>query len=1682
MQDDLRFPISHMGLPNGAEQIRIPVHSVLPANDSLDTRRDGGAGLKRLAPHDLVQRYLNLCHEALWGFVTDGLRLRLMRDYHHTYTRGYVEFDLQGIFAGRDFAAFRALYRLCHASRFLPMPAAQPSTPARTKKRIQPDVEDEEAEEVVEVEERPTQLTPLESFYQHALSTGVKVGDDLRDNVRTAIETLANGFLHATPGLLPRLQAGEIPVFSLYEDILKIIYRVLFLLFAEQRGMFPGRGKLYMEEYSLTALRSLAELPGGEDTHVDLWERLKATFSMVEHGVPELDIFGYDGALFSTAKTPILTPATSRDSRSNGEGDEPCLRNDALLIAIRALTTVERDHVLQRISYADLSVEEMGSVYESLLDYTPRIASLPETVEGREIAAGMFFLDPRGKERKTTGSYYTHPSLVNELIKSALIPVLEERLHAAIPDYDADHPELLTPVMRHAAEQALLKIKVIDPAAGSGAFLIAVDNTLGLRLGQVRSGDLYPPERDIRLARRDVLAHCLFAVDLNPLAVELCKLSLWINAVVEDQKLNFLDHHIRCGNSLVGAWQHLVAKGIPSEAYGGATGDDKDLARAMKRQNDAELAGQLNVLRVIEIDDSDDFRLWIELEQLAQDDPAQAEQRYQALQAKSGDSAKRLAFDLWTAAFFWPLPAEEQVRDARAGIQSRRGERKMPLPPTTQDVYQTLAAPRLVNEKKKSLARSLRDEHRFLHWELEFPELFDNEGSGGFDVVLGNPPWEKYSILEIEYFSGKDELIANNKKKFTRDNEIQKLKTRNPSLYNQWLHDYTQAEFLTKFVKNSARFVHSSDGEINTYLPFTELASQLINFQGRAGIVVKSSFFSADNALCLFNYLFDNTQITSLYDFKNWKGLFPSVGYHERYSLLTIASRTIDTTKTQQFAFYCATVDDLSDSDRIFNFEKSDIQILSPNSGKVPLISSKTDYHILKKTYSLLKVLVDETRGSNPWSISYSTLFHASGDSGIFKSKEELEALGFVADDDNKYKSGDLEYVPFYEGKYIQIYDHRFSSFEGINIAIRFGKKPETHHPDLEQKIDPNYIIEPRYWIPSSLAKERFAYLGLPKIYIAFRRITNVISNARTVIAAFVPGYPANDALVALRVDPLKFPRKQQATFLSVLNSIPFDFLARLRTPGMLLKGVLYELVAPNPDLLSCPELEQFIIPRVLELSCCSWDMIGLADDIWLESNDTLRMKIIEQWKKNQTDQSMTTEIRPNWVATRRADGFSYSPFRWDEDRRANIRAELDGLYANLFGLSRLEFEYILGTFPIVCRKDEAKFGEYRTKRLSLEAYDRLAGSDLIPPEVRAVQQESVIGERTFVPVANPSLVLAPKRTEPPLPLAAKTPVTELRQPVPAIHWIPSIPDPVKNINKQGSPNFRQTITVAWLLENFGNNFSIPLFEIQKYSYFLQRSNLVDLDISYREFAAGPYSPGLTYKAGGLAKKRNYWAVKGKTNVVRGRNINKALDATDIVITDTNRASQIIKRLSELTKDDLGGIATVDFAGREIFANDRVITPENIRAYFQSDWPEKIDNSWFTDENIYRAIGILGELGLFIKSVQVSSQISNAQKSEINQPSRPPSTPTPESPLAPDPGKFPPGIATNRVITSRPAAKVEPPPLPEPREVSPAQLALMDFSLSKCQACGKMIVGMDQERHTRLVHGGKDPGYKKFGK
>ncbi len=573
--------------------------------------------------------------------------------------------------------------------------------------------------------------------------------DHLREGVEKAITRLGTGFLRhpANSSLRERLAAGRLAATDYHRQLLRLIYRLLFLMVAEERGLIASTGQdaarrqtIYRDHYSVTRLRERAEQVVEASTFSDLWLGLQRSFALFSYGPDDnqLGIPPLNGDLFSRHATADL--------------DGTHLYNHDLLVAIRHISMFRADSVQQRVNYSALDVEELGSVYESLLDFHPTIAE------------GPAFELQAGSERKTTGSYYTRPELVHELIESALAPVMEDRLAAAVASGSGPATAGLKAGVTEAKEKAILSMTVCDPACGSGHFLLAAGRRLGRELAKIRTGEDEPTPEAFHLAVRDVIAHSIYGVDVNPLAVDLCKLALWLEGHWTGKPLSFLNHHIKCGNSLIGVLDPAVIKqGIPDDAFTPVTGDDKKAAQAIKKRNRKEREDRQRGQRGLPfgqtvLDKLEGYASQLhELGEIAENSPAdvrrKAELYRKVYESPESERAHR-ASDLWTAAFFVPL------KDASD-----------PAIPTHEFLMEFLerpigARPALVKADELKLKR------RFFHWHLDFPEVF---ARGGFDVVLGNPPWERIKLQEEEFFATRDEAIAKAPNKAARQKLIDEL-------------------------------------------------------------------------------------------------------------------------------------------------------------------------------------------------------------------------------------------------------------------------------------------------------------------------------------------------------------------------------------------------------------------------------------------------------------------------------------------------------------------------------------------------------------------------------------------------------------------------------------------------------------------------------------------------------------------------------------------------------------------------------------------------------------------------------------------------------------------------------------------------------------------------------------------
>lgn len=657
------YPISHRVTNRGNAAIHI-LGSREPAG--LDRKPEKAA--LRMSAHAMMQEYLNL-NEQLYGIVTNGRLLRLLRDSSRLVKLTYLEFDLDRIFTDGLFADFAVLYRLLHVSRL-------------------PATNEESAESLIE------------RYHQDSVDSGARIRDGLSKAVETAIRSFANGFLRQIDNreLLDSINSGKLSAADYYQHLLRLIYRLLFLMVIEERNLIYPLGEsadkrsIYENFYSVQRLRRLSERRFLADRrHSDHWLSLLVTFRLFEDGGPgnKLGIAPLAGDLFSARAIGLLQQCT--------------LDNECLLGCLRALSLYENGSgQLVRVNYAALNVEEFGSVYEGLLEYEPVFM----------IADGKVEFDfAQGDERAATGSHYTPDDLVQPLIKHSLDYLIADKLKETDP------------------EKALLSLRVADISCGSGHILLAAARRIATELAIVRTGEEQPSPSAFRAAVRDVIRHCIFGVDLNPLAVELCKVALWLEAHIPGQPLNFLDHHIKCGNAIVGfARREELETGVPDEAFATMPGDDKETVAFYRKRNKGERkqheVGQLPLSPQLQKRLDEILQRWGEISRLPERNPAEIEtkkSRYQEFAGGPGALLMSQIAAIPIAQFYIGKTLENRGRLI-----------------TDEEYRRYLTGQRTLQGQATAAAWDVGLCKRFFHWFLEFPEVIEQ---GGFDCILGNPPY-----------------------------------------------------------------------------------------------------------------------------------------------------------------------------------------------------------------------------------------------------------------------------------------------------------------------------------------------------------------------------------------------------------------------------------------------------------------------------------------------------------------------------------------------------------------------------------------------------------------------------------------------------------------------------------------------------------------------------------------------------------------------------------------------------------------------------------------------------------------------------------------------------------------------------------------------------------------------------
>ena len=1189
------FPISHA-------QHHIPIVIAAP-NEGLDDghARFGEAGRRR-SPFGLMQEYLNAADAALWGLVSNGRTLRLVRDNASLTRPAWLETDLERLFTEERFADFSALWLTLHASRF----GSADGNPADCA---------------------------LEAWRKEGQQTGTRARDELRRGVERALAELGQGFLAepANDALRAALTAGTLTPASYFQQLLRLVYRLIFLLTVEERGLLHPPGSdaaaqaLFERGYGLRRLRERAVRHSAHDAHTDLYATLKVSFRGLATGEPRLALPAL-GGLFSAEQTPLL--------------DAAALQNRHLLGALWALAWIARDGATERVNWRDMGPEELGSVYESLLELVPVIG------EGAATFAFAGGDETRGNARKLSGSYYTPDSLVQALLDSALEPVIAQK-KAERPDDEAG---------------AILSITVIDPAVGSGHFLLAAARRLAAHLARARA-EGQPGAAEHRRALREVVSHCLFGVDRNPMALELARIALWLEAMTPEAPLSFLDTHLVLGDALLGVLDPAcLADGIPDDAYKPLTGDDKATCERLKKRNrDARKA----LLRLTEqgpqplLDFARDTvaAALTALDALPDDTLAHIAAKraaYESVRARQEQAG--LAEDLLLAAYLCPKRPEEEARIA-----------------TSEHLLRALTG-QPVDEGVITAARQTARAHHALHWREAFAQVF---ARGGFDCVLGNPPWEMMQLVPSEFFASSAPSIANAQNHAVAQKLIASLADSNPHLLKAYEDALRETHAKQAFVHSSGRFPLTSVGRINLAPLFAETSLCLLKPGARAGLVLPSGIATDSFTQQFFRHLADG-RLVSLVDFENRAGLFPAVDSRMKFSLLTLGPAA-----RAELAFFLTAPEQLRDARRRFALTPQEFALLNPNTRTCPVFRSQADAELTKKIYRRVPVLWEETRpDGNPWGLSFMLMFMMNTSSHLFRTAARR---GELADP-----------VPLYEAKMIHQFDHRWASYAGGEVtlaeddgidAAADGARDST--PD--EKARPDYRVTPRYWVERAEVEARLQDFEWPRNWlVGFRDITNA-TNERTVIASVMPRVGVGNNC------PLLFPLSaasaaQIAALVANLSSLTLDFTARHKVGGTHLNFFIAKQLPVLPPTAYTAEALAFIVPRVLELSYTADDLQPFYDDVMAENP--------------------AFDPRPEAERGR--------PFAWNPERRAQLRAELDACYARLYGLTRDELRYLLDpsdlmgadypseTFRVLKDKEIRQHGEYRTQRLVLAAWDQL--------------------------------------------------------------------------------------------------------------------------------------------------------------------------------------------------------------------------------------------------------------------------------------------------------------------------------------------------------------------------------------
>ena len=1284
----------------------------------MGTGRLGPRPAEGIAPSTQMLRYLRRVDDLTsgqlrWGILTNGARWRLYYQGARSVSEQFFEIDLAALL---DLPGHNdGLFALSESERrhglklFVLFFRREAFLPGETDSH---------------------------TLHQRALEEGrfhqERVAANLSDLVFGRVfPVLARAIAHAVP---------DAPLGEVRDGALVVLYRLLFILYAEDRDLLPVRDERY-DDYGLRdkVRGDVGRRKDRGDTFSEAaaryWSAVDDLCRVIDIGDPSIGLPPYDGGLFDRGRALLL--------------DRVRLGDHVMADVIDTLSFEAGPQGRRYINYRDLSVQQLGSIYERLLEH--------EVVRDE----GEIVVRPNVFARKGSGSYYTPDELVGLILEETIGPLVRSRLDAFAAEAarlrKSRRParQKLEALERLDPATKLLDLKICDPAMGSGHFLVGLVDYLAdrviaamaeveaamdgyvsplveeidtvrdtvLRNAGRQDWTIRPEQLDDRhVVRRMVLKRCVYGVDKNPMAVELAKVSLWLHTFTVGAPLGFLDHHLRCGDSLFGAW---VRQGIDRAEEGGRLFLHQPLSWAMQAIREMHVVEMLNDAEIDEAHHSAGVFATVRKQTAPLDAFLSLVHAFEWLNVRGEDDKAALASFL-AGAFGDPVDVAMGTTPLTGGAEdSRKHEMQGPKVgdrpradasgahgPKANEATGAEARgvpglrvtgtansrrfERLLDRARELVARALDlvTEERFLNWQVAFPGVWSDWGAaerhGGFDAVIGNPPWDRMKLQQVEWFAARRPEIAHTQRAADRKRMIGALRDGGDPLAADFERANARVDSALRVARTSGDYPWLSRGDVNLYSLFVEWAMALVGPQGVAGLLTPSGIASDKTAAPFFRSVATEGRLRALYDFENKKVFFPDV--HASFKFCVFVAGRGALSEPAHCSFHLHNVTELADPDRRFPLATEDFAAVNPNTGTAPIFRTRRDAELTTAIYRRLSVLMDRSTGEEvkTWPVRYVRMFDMTNDSGRFRIRNELEEQeGAWPIGGNRFDSPAGEWVPLYEGKMVQAFDHR---------AARIVVNPENLHRPAqplpatpEQHRDPSWLPDPQFWVEDSQVavarsdaslEDTPARLVGPAWWIGWKDVT-APTNIRTIIAAAIPRsgvgntfpilVPDNDRDAFLRAAPL---------MLANLNATPLDYVARQKVQGQHLNWYIVEQfpVVP-PDRYETVRFgprtaAEIVCEAVLELTYTAHDMAPFARDL------------------GYVDETGT--VRP--------------PFRWDEERRLRLRAKLDAVFFHLYGVTdRDDVRYVYSTFPIVERQETETHGRYRSRDLCLAYLNALA-------------------------------------------------------------------------------------------------------------------------------------------------------------------------------------------------------------------------------------------------------------------------------------------------------------------------------------------------------------------------------------